>query len=494
MMTTSTTKQQNYPSAIFCLLLIATLFLIITHLPTSHQNGDDDNDFDSFSDPYQSILHSVIDTDESLIDFGQWYSKVLTTEQEQLGRKLISGVNDDFYRNVTELIEARGFPYEQHYVTTSDGHILSLQRIPHGRNSAADNYGGASKDVGRTNKGRRRKEKKVVLLQHGLLDASETWVQNFETQSLAFVLADAGFDVWLGNVRGNLYSNRHVKYDPKRDKEFWNWSFDEMALVDLPAMIEYVLRATGRKHLDGYIGHSQGTIMGFACFSSGVNCSTLTMTDMSSHVKHFFALAPVAIVKNVRSRLLQWMASVRADEWLVRAGYNHFLPSNKWLQRWVPHLCHNTLVGQPFCAQIYCAFSGCNSLREHVNQTRLSTYFSHLPAGTSIVNIGHWSQMVRTGRFEMLDMGTSERNWKRYGQESPPLYDLSKLNIDVSMFYGGVDSLGTVDDLKSWLPLLPKSRVKRVQYLPTYGHLDVVWGINAHRDIYRHIVEQLQLE
>lgn len=398
---------------------------------------------------------------------------LIPDESPEFQSLLLSAPSEDFYKNVTELIEARGFPWEQHYVTTKDGFILSMQRIPHGRKKNSSS------------------PKKVALLQHGLLDASETWVQNFEDESLAFMLADSGCDVWLGNVRGNMYSNRHIHYQPTKDTEFWNWSFDEMAMIDLPTMIEYILKQTGQSQLDAYIGHSQGTIMGFACFSSGTNCSTSTMTDASSHVKQFVALAPVAYVSHVKSGLLRWMAAVHADQWLIHLGFNDFLPSNKWLQKWVPELCHNTLVGQPFCAQVYCAFAGCDSLRDNVNRTRLSTYFSHLPAGTSVMNIAHWAQMVRTGRFEMLDMGTPENNMERYGQDSPPMYPISNLNVDLSLFYGGVDTLGTVEDLKSWLPLIPQNRVKQVKYLANYGHLDIVWGIRANRDIYEHIIRKL---
>lgn len=40
-----------------------------------------------------------------------------------------------------------------------------------------------------------------------------------------------------------------------------------MAAYDLPASIDFILAATGASSL-GYVGHSQGTTMGFAALSS----------------------------------------------------------------------------------------------------------------------------------------------------------------------------------------------------------------------------------
>ena len=90
-------------------------------------------------------------------------------------------------------------------MTTKDGFILGMQRIPRGRNEETNS-----------------KDKPVVFLQHGFLADSTNWVLDSATKSLGYILADSGFDVWLGNVRGNDYSRRHVKYLPSQSI-FWNW-------------------------------------------------------------------------------------------------------------------------------------------------------------------------------------------------------------------------------------------------------------------------------
>jgi len=64
-------------------------------------------------------------------------------------------------------------------------------------------------------------------------------------ESLAFKLARLGFDVWLGNNRGNAYSRLHKKYHPELNKTqaalYYDYSFYDMAMYDLPTMINYAL-------------------------------------------------------------------------------------------------------------------------------------------------------------------------------------------------------------------------------------------------------------
>jgi len=69
----------------------------------------------------------------------------------------------------------------------------------------------------------------------------------------AFVVSRAGYDVWLGNTRGNKYSQGHAGYVSNYDK--WNYDFEEMGDSDITTEIDYVLKVTGQKKV-AYVGHS----------------------------------------------------------------------------------------------------------------------------------------------------------------------------------------------------------------------------------------------
>lgn len=135
-----------------------------------------------------------------------------------------NGDTSDAKRSFEQICQENGFEFELHAVTTEDGYILNVFRIPGLVDEAHSNV-----------------SKPPVLFQHGILDSAYCWIVNYADVAPAFVAARAGYDVWLGNSRGNTYSRAHVEYDPdKNEKKFWNFSWFDMGKYDLPAVIDMI--------------------------------------------------------------------------------------------------------------------------------------------------------------------------------------------------------------------------------------------------------------
>lgn len=150
----------------------------------------------------------------------------------------------------SEKVLASGYEFEEHKVITKDGYILTAWRIPR-------KIGEKYEDT-----------RPPVLLQHGLLDDSWTWFALKAEDCLPIMLAKEGYDVWLSNSRGNIFSNEHL--NPEYDfsyfrSKYWNFTFHEMAKYDLPAFTDYIKNHTMHDKLK-YVGHSQGTFQFFLSY------------------------------------------------------------------------------------------------------------------------------------------------------------------------------------------------------------------------------------
>ncbi|VVC86708.1 unnamed protein product [Leptidea sinapis] len=217
--------------------------------------------------------------------------------------RVSDNIAQDAILDVPDLIRKYNYPVEEHSVITRDGYIIGLHRIPHGRDS-------------NTTPG----NKPAVLVMHGLLGSSADWVLMGPETALAYILAEEGFDVWLGNARGNFYSRRHLLLNPDEDNNsFWQFSLDEIGNIDLPAVVDYILRRTGRSGLH-YIGMSQGTTVFFIMGS--------LRPEYSEKILSMHALAPVAYTTQGRNALVDALAPVAAN--IVFAHFSQNVASKRF--------------------------------------------------------------------------------------------------------------------------------------------------------------------
>lgn len=176
-------------------------------------------------------------------------------------------------------IQLDGFPVEYHRVKTKDGYILALHRIPFIKKSEHNE----DQIVRRP----------VVFLLAGIYASSDAWLLNGKENSLPYLLSREGFDVWLGNNRGNIYSKLNVYYNAS-DPQFWSFSWHEMSIYDMPAMIDYIRIHTTEQKIH-FVGISQGGTI-FLVLNS-------MLPQYNSAFKTATLLAPVAYVDSTKGSL-----------------------------------------------------------------------------------------------------------------------------------------------------------------------------------------------
>ena len=126
-----------------------------------------------------------------------------------------------------------GYGWEAHEVETEDGWFVTVFRITQAN----------GQDLTKS-------DKPPILLQHGSAQSAFEWLGYSPLgPTLAGQLAERGYDVWVANSRGKLYSNTNRNAATETLAEHWDFSAREMALYDTPAFVTKVLETTGKPKL-----------------------------------------------------------------------------------------------------------------------------------------------------------------------------------------------------------------------------------------------------
>ncbi|XP_047507878.1 lipase 3-like [Pieris napi] len=363
-----------------------------------------------------------------------------------------------------QLIAQHGYPSESHTVVTTDGYILTIHRIPYSKNST------------------KTSPRKTVLLHHGLLGSSADWIIPGPDKALPYILSEAGYDVWLANVRGNTYSKAHVSLNTDTF-EFWNFTFHEVSQHDLPAVIDYIMDLKGWDAKINYIGHSMGTTVLFAMLS--------TKTHYNKVLRAGFALAPVAYMTDIKSPIHLLAKYSDNIEYLFKLlGANEFLPPNAVLRWLSKHACEINKLEEAICENSM--FVICGHDEGQFNKSLLPLILSHDPAGASTKTLVHYAQEIRTaGRFQQFDYGP-DGNLKQYGSPSPPEYPIHKITLPIALISSQNDWLASDVDVTNLYVQLVNPIEHYIVPLKEFNHIDFLWAIDARKLVYNKLLELLE--
>ena len=103
-------------------------------------------------------------------------------------------------KDYEQVVNENNFKFEEHFVTTQDGYILSLWRIP-----------------GAIDENETETKKPPVLFLPGMMASCFKYIDAGPEKGPVFISAKAGYDVWCGNNRGVQPSLGHTTLNADKD-------------------------------------------------------------------------------------------------------------------------------------------------------------------------------------------------------------------------------------------------------------------------------------
>uniref|UniRef100_A0A336KHF7 Lipase n=1 Tax=Culicoides sonorensis TaxID=179676 RepID=A0A336KHF7_CULSO len=377
---------------------------------------------------------------------------------------------------VVELIKAAGYPVEVHYVYTSDGFKLRLHRIPKGVKKLNYEIDLGSDENSKIPYRNETEDDEPIFLMHGLLCASGMWIAESTDKSLGFMLADAGYDVWMLSARGTTLSSSHKTLDSDSQK-YWDFSFHEIGYYDVPAGIKYVLQKT-RKNKVRYVGHSQGcTVFGVA----------LTMhPELNRKISSAYLMTPAIYLHHMSSMVKAIVGNEREIQEIANMMRIYGIQIKSPISsRLSDYLCQQASNG--LCSDmLFRIIGGDSGQLDKLSFIPMMT--KNVVDNISVKQLGHFAQLVHNAKFAMYDHGTLG-NYKNYKSNHPPEYDLSKISVPITVIYGSKDGLVSSTDVELFMSKV--KNVRRSMKLP-WNHLDFIYGKDVDVRVNDYIIRSIK--
>jgi lysosomal acid lipase/cholesteryl ester hydrolase len=273
--------------------------------------------------------------------------------------------------------------------------------------------------------------------------------------------------MWFASFRGSVYSS-HVDLTEK-DPDYWDYSFDEFALFDIPTVIEYVIKATNYQKV-AVLAHSQGTLSMFGSL-------IFKSAELESKVSVYAALSPVFRVDHlaIAGIFKYFFLESNIFDILEKFGVYTIFRRNKVLSDALYGICAVT----PKLCQWFVDLL-CSSVVAPYDNLEAYKYLAyHMPNSFTIKNIRQFRQIYQSKGVYMYDFGIPE-NTRIYGTNKPPMYDISNIaSIPIGLFREKYDRFTTEPDFIYLHDALKERGVLKYSSVYEGGHISMFTGKNT---------------
>ncbi|XP_050513539.1 lipase 3-like [Diabrotica virgifera virgifera] len=118
--------------------------------------------------------------------------------------------------------------------------------------------------------------------------------------------------------------------------------------------------------------------------------------------------------------------------------------------------------------------------------------YAHYPAGASTKQVLHYAQEVESGRFRKYDFGPTKNRYYYNGFQIAPDYNLSKISAPIHLIYSSNDWLSSEADVNILHGELKSCKEKYWVPLPTWNHMDYLFGKDAPKLVYSKVLNILE--
>ena len=336
----------------------------------------------------------------------------------------------------------RTTPPEVHYFTTDDNTRLRLTRYQGGR-------------------------KGPVILAHGLGVSSLAFATDLIDTNLTEYLFAHGYDVWLLDYRSSI----ELPYATTQ------YTADDIATRDWPAAIQAIRDLTGAASVQA-VAHCYGAMTFTMAMCAGLQG---VRSAVCSQVGAHLSVIPMNRIKS----------GLHLDKLLADVGVKDLTMYTDANANWLDKLYNAALNLYPTEYEEFCKSPVCHRvtflyapLYEH-DQLNTATHdnLHELFGIASISNFQHLGVMTRAGQVV---------NAKGEDVYVP---HLDRLKIPIAFIQGAENQTWTTESTKRTfdaLCALNGDQLYSRYLIPRYGHIDCIFGYNAHRDVYPLILKHLE--